>query len=161
MSWAHAIINVVLGVVMLILPAVPVIKLKLSFRKKVFALAMFGVGIFLAAVSIVRLTSRVHFGNSDNFTFDYFGVATYSFLELHVDVTCACMPALYHLSIHMWLSLGPNLSNWRDEKSDLKDTSKPLAALASVDKDLIVATTSLMMSSLVRHVGLRLKTRPV
>ena len=46
MSYSHNVINVVLDVWMLILPAVPIIKLQLyDFRKKLSILAMFGVGI--------------------------------------------------------------------------------------------------------------------
>jgi len=45
MAWAHAGINVVLDIWMLALPAVPIMKLHLSRRKKVSILAMFGVGV--------------------------------------------------------------------------------------------------------------------
>jgi hypothetical protein len=45
MAWAHAAINVILDIWMLILPAVPILKLQMSRRKKLAFLAMFGVGI--------------------------------------------------------------------------------------------------------------------
>ena len=45
-------------------------------------------------VSILRLSSLVTFANSNNPTWDQWGVAMFSTVEINVGVICACMPSL-------------------------------------------------------------------
>lgn len=55
-AYAHAWINIALDVWMLALPATQVWRLNMSLRKKLEVMLMFSFGMFLTAISIVRLT---------------------------------------------------------------------------------------------------------
>lgn len=45
-------------------------------------------------VSIIRLSSLVHFANSENATWDEWDVTNWSTIEINVGIICACMPAM-------------------------------------------------------------------
>jgi len=42
---------------------------------------------------MIRLSSLIRFGNSENATWDYIPAAYWSTLELHIGIVCACLPA--------------------------------------------------------------------
>lgn len=92
-AWAHAVINIVLDVWMLGLPASQVWRLNVPMRKKIEILAMFGFGIFLTIVSIVRLKSLYTFKRTRNPTNDLLSASIWSSLEITVGLIVACMPA--------------------------------------------------------------------
>ncbi|KAI3395630.1 hypothetical protein diail_1068 [Diaporthe ilicicola] len=95
MAWSHAIINIALDLWMLALPASQVWGLNMPLRRKLGVMIMFGLGIFITIVSIIRLRSLIGFAQAypQNPTMDFFGIAVWSALELTTGVTVACLPA--------------------------------------------------------------------
>ncbi|KAF6811587.1 CFEM domain-containing protein [Colletotrichum musicola] len=89
----HALINIVLDVWMLLLPLTQLYKLKLVLRKKIGVMMMFSVGVFLVAVSAVRIRTMVRFVTVVNVTTEALWVYVWTFTELCVGVFVACMPS--------------------------------------------------------------------
>ncbi|KAK5456025.1 hypothetical protein LTS15_005344 [Exophiala xenobiotica] len=96
-AWAHAIINIVFDIWIIILPVPQLFQLNLGTRKKVHLILMFSIGFFITIVSIVRLTSLVKFANSVNPTYDNVPTAYWSVLEAFVSIICTCLPAIRSL----------------------------------------------------------------
>ncbi|KAL6244186.1 hypothetical protein RBB50_009056 [Rhinocladiella similis] len=93
-AWAHAIINIIFDIWIILLPIPQLMHLNLGRRKKVHLVFMFGIGFFITIVSIVRLTSLVQFANSTNPTYDNVPTAYWSVLEAFVSIICTCLPAV-------------------------------------------------------------------
>ncbi|KAH8783056.1 hypothetical protein F5883DRAFT_351013, partial [Diaporthe sp. PMI_573] len=93
MAYAHAGINISLDIWMLALPFWQIMKTEMLPRKKLQALVMFGCGIFLTIVSIMRLQSLILLANNTNPTKDFTWVATWSIVEITVGIIVACLPA--------------------------------------------------------------------
>ncbi|KAF4903554.1 hypothetical protein CGCVW01_v013113 [Colletotrichum viniferum] len=89
---SHAIINIILDVWMLILPLTQLCKLNLVLRKKIGVMLMFSVGLFLTAVSAIRIHTMVRFMTDSNVTSQALWVYVWTFTELCVGVFVACMP---------------------------------------------------------------------
>ncbi|KAL3297476.1 CFEM domain-containing protein [Colletotrichum asianum] len=89
---SHAIINIILDVWMLILPLTQLYKLNLVLRKKIGVMLMFSVGLFLTAVSAIRIHTMVRFMTDSNVTSQALWVYVWTFTELCVGVFVACMP---------------------------------------------------------------------
>ncbi|KAL0942488.1 CFEM domain-containing protein [Colletotrichum truncatum] len=97
MGLTHGGMNIALDVAMLLLPLTQLYSLKLEFRKKIGIMAMFGVGIFLTAVSIIRVRSLVYFATSSNATADARGTIIWSCIEICTGIVVACMPNVWAL----------------------------------------------------------------
>ncbi|KAH8674367.1 hypothetical protein BGZ60DRAFT_526338 [Tricladium varicosporioides] len=93
-GWTSGAINIVLDVIVLLLPLPGLAKLVMPWERKIHILLIFGLGSLVSIVSILRLTSLVKFANTQNITWDYVPVGYWSTLEVHISVTCACLPAL-------------------------------------------------------------------
>lgn len=93
--FAHAAINMVLDLVILILPMPILIKLRTSYfwRQKVHVLIMFSFGVIVTIVSVLRLNALIPLRDSVNPTWDYWGSAVWSVVEQEVGIICACLPA--------------------------------------------------------------------
>ncbi|ETN45870.1 uncharacterized protein HMPREF1541_00051 [Cyphellophora europaea CBS 101466] len=89
----HAIVNIILDFLIFALPVFQLRKLNMSKKRRWQVLLMFAVGFFVTLISIVRLTSLVHLGDSINLTYDYIPLAYFSDLELNIGIACFCMPA--------------------------------------------------------------------
>ncbi|KAJ5118996.1 hypothetical protein N7448_010705 [Penicillium atrosanguineum] len=96
-GWSAAIINMVLDIIVMALPLRQLYHLNLSVRKKVYVMCMFGLGIFVTLVSILRLNSLIHFASTSNLTWDYVTIGYWSTIECDVGVICACLPAIRSL----------------------------------------------------------------
>ncbi|KAF6801207.1 CFEM domain-containing protein [Colletotrichum sojae] len=64
----HVGFNMFLDVWMLALPLTQLYKLNIRLRKKIGVILMFSVGIFLTAVSAIRIQTVVHFATTNNIT---------------------------------------------------------------------------------------------
>ncbi|KAF5485250.1 hypothetical protein CGCS363_v014721 [Colletotrichum siamense] len=81
----HAAVNIGLDVWMLVLPSTQVLRLNLRWREKAEILAMFGIGIFITAVSIIRLTVLLNLRNFENPTQDAFYLHIYATAATPLD----------------------------------------------------------------------------
>ncbi|KAF5022689.1 hypothetical protein F66182_5237 [Fusarium sp. NRRL 66182] len=93
MMLAHCIFNFVLDVWMLILPMTQIFKLGLLPKKKMGVVCMFGLGVFLTIISIMRtvILSRLNKKPGRMGTSSQYSVLWGS-VELYVGVVVACVP---------------------------------------------------------------------
>ncbi|KAI5361285.1 Putative extracellular membrane protein, CFEM [Septoria linicola] len=96
-SWASAALNIILDLIVVILPMPMLWKMNLNPRKKFLVMLMFGVGLFVTFVSILRLRLLVKFGDSKNLTYDYKQVGYWTVIEVDTALVCACMPGIRNL----------------------------------------------------------------
>ncbi|RDW60455.1 CFEM domain-containing protein [Aspergillus mulundensis] len=99
---AHSIINILLDVVITIMPLPIVVKLHMPLGKRLGVMLMFGVGIVVTIISIMRLVKTVGFNSTQNPTKDFVPVGIWSLLEFDVAIMCACMPAIRTLFIRLF-----------------------------------------------------------
>ncbi|KAH7021377.1 uncharacterized protein B0I36DRAFT_275940 [Microdochium trichocladiopsis] len=104
-AWANAAVSIALDFWMLYLPMSQVRSLNLDLKRKIAIGAMFVVGTFVTVVSIIRLASLLQFSSSENVTYDYTGISTWSTVEISTGVICACMPSMRLILARFW----PNL----------------------------------------------------
>ncbi|KAL2842799.1 hypothetical protein BJX68DRAFT_278171 [Aspergillus pseudodeflectus] len=101
-GWSSAAVNMALDIMVMALPIKELYGLNLSWRRKVFVMCMFSLGIFVTLVSIIRLESLIVFANTTNLTWDYVQIGYWSTIEIHVGVICACLPAIRALFRRIW-----------------------------------------------------------
>ena len=67
-GFAHAVINMVMDLVILLLPIPSIVRLQRSYswRQRTHVLIMFSFGLIVTVVSVVRMTALVKFGNTVN-----------------------------------------------------------------------------------------------
>ncbi|KAK1956059.1 CFEM domain-containing protein [Colletotrichum sublineola] len=104
-AWANAGISIVLDFWMLGLPLSQLKTLKLHWKKKIGVALMFFIGTFVTVVSILRLQSVVQFAKSQNPTWDQFGVAMWSTVEINVGIICACLPSMRIILVRLFPKL--------------------------------------------------------
>nr|XP_036583744.1 CFEM domain-containing protein [Colletotrichum truncatum]KAF6792887.1 CFEM domain-containing protein [Colletotrichum truncatum] len=104
-AMCHGVLNVALDVWMLILPATQVWHLKMQWQRKLGVMLMFGVGVFLTAVSAYRIRTLLLFATSYNVTADSFQSSLWSHIELCVGIFVACLPSTRQL----WRIIFPKL----------------------------------------------------
>ncbi|KAK1534857.1 uncharacterized protein CCOS01_03609 [Colletotrichum costaricense] len=92
----HGVVNIVLDVWMLILPASQVLFLNMKPRKKWAVMLMFSLGLFLTISSGIRLRAVLRYTTaSTNPTVDAMPVAVWSDIELDVGVFTTCIPNIW------------------------------------------------------------------
>jgi hypothetical protein len=93
--YAHAAINMVLDLIILLMPMPILLKLQTnySWKQKSHVIVMFSFGVIVTAVCILRLNTLIVFGKTQNPTWDYLPAALWSIVEMQVGVICACLPA--------------------------------------------------------------------
>ncbi|KAF9874908.1 CFEM domain-containing protein [Colletotrichum karsti] len=138
MALSHAALNIAMDVWMLVLPATQIYKLNLQKRQKAGIMSMFGVGIFITIVSAVRLRSVSVFSHSWNPTYDFYGLALWSHIELCVGMIVACMPAARTLARRLFPELlyVTNISSTRQStraSGNVKIVSQDIAMIATDD----------------------------
>ena len=109
-TWSHAAINMVLDLVVLVLPLPSLFRLQLTYTwsRKLRILVMFNFGLVVTVVSVLRLQTLIHFANTRNPTWDYFGIAVWSVTETMVGIICACLPmakVFFTQLVPQWLGM--------------------------------------------------------
>ncbi|KAI9050208.1 hypothetical protein LZ554_006349 [Drepanopeziza brunnea f. sp. 'monogermtubi'] len=99
LSYATGSIFVALNLVILILPIPVLLRLRMGLKKKLSLFLMFGLGSLACITSGIRLKYLVAFATSKDpsylpLTGDNAVPAIWSFVELCVALTCACLPAM-------------------------------------------------------------------
>ncbi|TQN72259.1 Satratoxin biosynthesis SC1 cluster protein 4 [Colletotrichum shisoi] len=127
--WGNAIISIALDLWVLFLPLSRVRTLNLHWWKKIAVTLMFCVGTFVTIVSILRLQSLVRFANSKNPTWDQYGIAFWTCLEVPTGIICCCMPAMRLILIKSFPRLFGKLTERHSSKkyavpSNEEDRSK-------------------------------------
>ncbi|KAK7918357.1 hypothetical protein PG985_010231 [Apiospora marii] len=76
---------------MIVLPLPHLLRMQMSSRKKISAALLFGF-----AFIIVRLKYLVEYGTSLDLTWNNVEVGMWSMIEVHLNIICASLPALWH-----------------------------------------------------------------
>ncbi|KAL4970603.1 CFEM domain-containing protein [Aspergillus stella-maris] len=92
--WTHAITNIVFDVLIIALPMPTLLKLNMSMKKKIGVVIMFGVGLLVTAVSVLRCVTLLQFNIHDNATKKIVPVSIYSVVEMDLSIICACLPGI-------------------------------------------------------------------
>ncbi|KAJ3537025.1 hypothetical protein NM208_g6480 [Fusarium decemcellulare] len=108
-SWANASISIALDIWILAIPLWQLRTLNLHWKKKAGVAVMFCVGALVTIVSILRLRALVHFGESQNPTWDFYDIAIWSTIEICVGIMCACLPTIRMLLVRLWPALGSSV----------------------------------------------------
>ncbi|PBP25065.1 integral membrane protein [Diplocarpon rosae] len=119
LSYASGAISVALDLIILILPVPAILGLPLGLKKKTSLILMFALGSLACVTSGIRLKYLVDFAISKDpsylpLTGDNALPAIWSFVEISVALTCACLPAIRAL-----------LSRWFPTIFDLASPSSP------------------------------------
>ncbi|KAK1689924.1 CFEM domain-containing protein [Colletotrichum godetiae] len=104
-AMCHGVLNVALDAWMLVLPATQVYSLRMQPKKKLGVMLMFGVGVFLTAVSAYRIKALLIFATSYNVTADSFQSSLWSHIELCVGIFVSCLPG----TRQVWRKLFPKI----------------------------------------------------
>ncbi|KAH8898896.1 hypothetical protein GQ53DRAFT_614295, partial [Thozetella sp. PMI_491] len=102
MTWSNASISIAVDVWMLCIPLVQIRSLQLKLRAKIGAALMFFAGTAFTIISIIRLHTLVKFGYTDNPTWAYMEVSTWSTTEIAIGMICACMPSYRLLAVKLF-----------------------------------------------------------
>ena len=92
---AHAALNMILDLIILILPLPILFRLHTTYfwRQKFHILVMFSFGLIVTIISLLRLVALFPLRNATNITWDYWGSIMWSVVETEVGIICACLPA--------------------------------------------------------------------
>ncbi|KAH7361183.1 hypothetical protein BKA66DRAFT_211313 [Pyrenochaeta sp. MPI-SDFR-AT-0127] len=90
----NAVVNMITDFLIFAIPIWPVIKLQMPLRRKVHLLAVFCLGFFACAISIIRLENLHRFNNSRDPLWTSSSTAYWSAIELNIGILCACLPTL-------------------------------------------------------------------
>ncbi|KAF1811943.1 hypothetical protein P152DRAFT_398283, partial [Eremomyces bilateralis CBS 781.70] len=104
-SWIRAGIEIAIDVAIISLPIPTLLKLQMSWKKKIQVVMVFCVGFTtvyhmltilyrITIISILRLQSLVQFSETTNPTYDNAPAIYWSILECDMFIICACMPAM-------------------------------------------------------------------
>lgn len=100
--YSQAAFNIFFDVLVLLLPVPSLLKLNISWMKKLGVGIVFAVGIVVTICSIVRLTYLSKYSDSTNVTWNYTYIGLWSLLEVHLSVVCVCVPAAAGLFYRTW-----------------------------------------------------------
>ncbi|KAN0110877.1 hypothetical protein V8E51_007264 [Hyaloscypha variabilis] len=93
--YAYAIINIITDVAVLLLPLQQVRKLHLPVMERVGVGAIFAIGIFVCATSIIRTNAvAISMQNKADSTWTFIPRSTWTLAEANVGIICACLPCL-------------------------------------------------------------------
>jgi hypothetical protein len=123
-GWIAAAINIFLDAVVMGLPMKHLAGLNMSLKKKLMVMSMFGVGIFVIVISIIRLETLIHFSNTENITWDYVDAGIWSLIEINVSIVCGCMPAHRMLIAKFWPKIASTFASSRNTSSKGTSNSK-------------------------------------
>ncbi|KAI9756382.1 MAG: protein disulfide-isomerase precursor [Chaenotheca gracillima] len=91
---AGVIMNLISDVMIFVLPLPMVWSLELRLMEKIQVTLVFMTGLFIVAVSIVRLAFTYGFVSQTDTTWASTQTFTWSIIEVNVGIMCACMPTL-------------------------------------------------------------------
>lgn len=93
-SWIRAAVEIAIDVAIITLPIPTVLKLQMSWRRRIQVVLVFCIGFLITLISILRLQSLVQFSKTQNPTYDNAPAVFWSVLECDMFIICACMPSM-------------------------------------------------------------------
>lgn len=102
-TYTYAALNITYDFIVLLLPCYSILKLRLSWQKKLGICAVFLVGFLVTICSIIRLQYLLRLTHTTNLSWDFQYIGMWSLVECNFSVVCACMPAMAGLAQRIWL----------------------------------------------------------
>ncbi|EFQ98974.1 integral membrane protein [Nannizzia gypsea CBS 118893] len=125
-TYVNGFVNITVDTIMVSLPMYEVLKLKLSWRKKVSVMVMLVMGLFVTAIAIVRVVVLFQHDPTKNPTYEMEPLIYWSMIECQVAVICACLPATRVLLLHFAPgALGPPTENESKKSNNSSSNSQP------------------------------------
>lgn len=103
-TYTFGALNICYDVIVFFLPVHSLLKLRITWPRKVGVIGAFLVGFWVTICSIVRLQYLVRIDDSQNITWDFQYIGMWSLVEANFSVVCCCMPAMAGLAqrIYAW-----------------------------------------------------------
>ncbi|KAG4428195.1 hypothetical protein IFR05_016323 [Cadophora sp. M221] len=95
-------LNIVSDFVVVLLPIPTVFALRLPRKQKIGVSLVFGLGLFVCIISIVRLHALSKIATATDFTYDAFDIALWTCIEVNGAIVGACLPMLKPLVNKLW-----------------------------------------------------------
>jgi hypothetical protein len=86
--------NIGLDLLVCFLPLPKLFAMTLPLKKKLLAISIFLVGLFVTICSVIRLQYLVQWGATDNPMWHYNPIAIWSSIECNLAIFCACLPSI-------------------------------------------------------------------
>ncbi|KAH7327754.1 hypothetical protein B0I35DRAFT_472524 [Stachybotrys elegans] len=163
--WAHAAINIAVDIWMLALPMSRLRSLQMHWKKKLAVGTMLGTGAMITVFTIIRLNSLLKFSKATNPTWEQYGVALWTIVELNVGIICACMPSMANMMKHFvpnllsssskystgkrryYIRSGPKDENNSGSKSTVQSLGTGICSLPKVASGAILQTQTFEIES--------------
>ncbi|KAF2169580.1 hypothetical protein M409DRAFT_52112 [Zasmidium cellare ATCC 36951] len=111
LTYSYGAVSVSYDVLIFFLPIHSLLKLNITWQKKVGVCAVFLVGFVVTIIAIVRLQYLVRFHTKQNATWVYQTISMWSIIEINFSIVATCMPATAGLLQRLWRwSHGESLS---------------------------------------------------
>ncbi|KAJ5204011.1 uncharacterized protein N7498_004890 [Penicillium cinerascens] len=149
-TFVNGFVNIAVDVIMVMMPMWEVLKLTLSFRKKLGVAVMFGMGLVLTAVGIVRVIILSRNDSTENPTFEMEPLNYWSVIECQVAIICACLPATRAFIVHYipgMLGQSENASSSGGAHTSSNPRSKTISAVHPGNLGFISKTVSYRVDS--------------
>lgn len=101
-TYAYGALNISTDVLVFVLPIHGLLKLKISWQRKLGLCSVFLVGFLVTICSIVRLQYLVRVAETTNISWDFQYIGMWSLVEANCSVVCCCMPAMAGLIQRWW-----------------------------------------------------------
>lgn len=97
-TYTYGALNICYDVIVFFLPVHSLLKLQITWPRKVGVIGAFLVGFLVTICSIVRLQYLVRLDKSKNITWDFQYIGMWSLVEANFSIVCCCMPAMAGLA---------------------------------------------------------------
>lgn len=136
--YSHAVFNTAMDIVVFALPIPQINTLQMKQRTKTGLIAVFALGAFTIAASIVRMVLLKGSANSTDTTYGSTPALIWTEIEANTSVICCCLPALRVFFVQVWRSVrgktGPETPSASDALSEGRQLGVPADPLAMPDK---------------------------
>ncbi|KAK4624189.1 hypothetical protein CLAFUW4_05615 [Fulvia fulva] len=95
-------INILYDVAVISLPPPRLLRLDISWKRKLGLVFVFCIGAIVTVCSCVRIKYMSKFGTSENLTWDYVPIGVWSLVEIYLSIACTCAPATAGLLKRAW-----------------------------------------------------------
>ncbi|KAK0620602.1 hypothetical protein B0T14DRAFT_430419 [Immersiella caudata] len=119
LALGSSVMHIITDFIIFALPIPILVKLKMSFKRKICLVFVFSIGFFVCLISIIRIISIRQLDFSD-VTYTFSTVAYWGAVEVNLAIICACLTTLKPLLVHVFpgilgtshaipYSLGPSI----------------------------------------------------
>lgn len=123
--FSYAMINIVSDVTILALPIPQILKLHLSWRTKLELIAVFMMGSFVCATTIIRTTTLARSAKAGDPTWTPVPATVWSVVEANTGIICACLPMIKGLVFAIFPAMRSSGQRSERDAKSLMEKAKP------------------------------------